>query len=64
MSLADAALLPFVRQFANTDRNWFDDQDWPALARWLRSFEQGDAFAAVMPKLTPWQPGEDGVPFP
>lgn len=64
MTLADAALLPFVRQFANTDRRWFDDQGWPALVRWLRSFEQSEAFAAVMPKLPPWHPGEDGVPFP
>ena len=28
-SLADMALLPFVRQFANTDTAWFASQPWP-----------------------------------
>jgi len=34
-SLADMALLPFVRQFANVDRNWFDGEGWTALRGWL-----------------------------
>jgi glutathione S-transferase len=31
-SLADIALFPFIRQFANHDREWFDAQDLPHLA--------------------------------
>ena len=62
-SLADMAILPFVRQFANTDRAWFDAQDWENLLRWLNAFTASDAFVAVMGKYTPWQSGEDGVPF-
>lgn len=62
-SLADMAILPFVRQFANTDRAWFDAQKWGNLPRWLNAFTESDAFAAVMGKYPPWQAGEDGVLF-
>ncbi|MCO4849315.1 MAG: glutathione S-transferase [Yoonia sp.] len=62
-SLADMAILPFVRQFANTDRAWFDAQDWPDLLRWLAAFTQSTAFADVMTKYTPWQPDQDRVLF-
>ena len=27
-SIADMAILPFVRQFANTDFEWFENQNW------------------------------------
>lgn len=54
LSLADLAILPFVRQFANTDRAWFDAQDWPDLIDWLDRFTDSDAFALVMTKYPVW----------
>ncbi|MEY1557798.1 glutathione S-transferase [Yoonia sp. R2331] len=63
-TLADAALLPFVRQFANIDRSWFDAQGWPHLIRWLDQFLASPEFAAIMGKYPPWQPGQDQVSFP
>ena len=62
-SLADMAILPFVRQFANTDRAWFDGQDWQNLRHWLEDFTSSEAFALVMQKYPPWQAGDDGVLF-
>lgn len=62
-SLADMAILPFVRQFSNTDRAWFDAQDWTHLHRWLNAFTASNAFADVMEKHAPWQDGQDGVLF-
>ena len=61
--LADAAIAPFVRQFAHTDKAWFAQQDWPALAQWLANFEASEAFAQVMQKHPVW-PGvvEDSAP--
>jgi len=56
---ADAAILPFVRQFAHTDKAWFAQQDWPALARRLADFEASEAFAKVMEKHPVW-PGVAG----
>ena len=63
-SLADMAILPFVRQFANTDRAWFDAQDWPDVLGWLNRFTDSRDFAAIMTKYTPWQEGADRVNFP
>jgi glutathione S-transferase len=53
--LADAAVAPFVRQYAHTNPTWFAAQPWPALAHWLAAFEASPAFAAIMHKHAPWQ---------
>jgi glutathione S-transferase len=53
--LTDAALAPFVRQYAHTDPGWFVAQHWPALAKWLAGFEASKLFAAIMHKHAPWQ---------
>jgi glutathione S-transferase len=52
--LADAALAPFVRQFAHTDPAWFASQPWTALAAWLAAFEGSALFDAIMHKHAPW----------
>ncbi len=62
--LADYAILPFVRQFANAGRDWFDTQDWTALHAWLVRFEQSDRFAHIMPKFAKWHAGDASVLFP
>jgi UPF0176 protein len=56
--LLDAAIAPFVRQFAHTDKAWFTEQNWPQLQRWLALFETSTAFAAVMEKVPFWQVGD------
>lgn len=62
-TLADLAILPFVRQFANIDRAWFDAQDWPHLIVWLDRFLESEAFAHVMGKYPPWTSGQAPVWF-
>jgi glutathione S-transferase len=52
--LADAAIAPFVRQYAHTDPTWFAAQAWTALAAWLAAFEDSALFAAIMVKHAPW----------
>ncbi len=52
--LADACIAPFVRQFARTDRAWFDAQPWRQLSSWLTAFETSEAFAVVMHKHALW----------
>ncbi len=52
--LLDACVAPFVRQFARTDRAWFDAQPWPQLAKWLVTFENSEAYLAVMHKHPLW----------
>ncbi len=55
-SLADMAVLPFVRQFAHTDAAWFAAQSWPLLAAWLARFEASALYTGVMDKHMPWLP--------
>lgn len=52
--LLDACVAPFVRQFARTDRTWFDSQPWSQLAKWLVAFENSEAYLAVMHKHPLW----------
>lgn len=56
--LADMALAPFVRQFAFTDRDWFDQQPWPHLLAWLGDFLASARFARIMHKHAVWAPGD------
>ncbi|CDS55213.1 Glutathione S-transferase domain protein [Polaromonas sp. CG9_12] len=60
-SLADMAILPFVRQFAHTDLAWFNAQPWPHLKAWLLDWESGPLFQQVMEKYPPWQPGDPDI---
>ncbi|MGY2443144.1 glutathione S-transferase [Pseudomonas sp. SDO52101_S400] len=48
--LADIALLPFVRQFAHVDRDWFAHTPYVRLQVWLQRFLESDLFTAIMKK--------------
>ncbi|HSM53013.1 MAG TPA: glutathione S-transferase [Erythrobacter sp.] len=62
-TLADIASFPFVRQFANHDREWFDEQPIPHLQKWLERHLASNLFASVMPKFAPWKAGDEEVIF-
>ncbi|MGF6284290.1 glutathione S-transferase [Pseudomonas silensiensis] len=49
-SLADVALMPFVRQFAHVDREWFGQTPYLRLQAWLQQFLESDLFIGVMQK--------------
>ena len=56
--IADAAIFPFVRQFANHDRDWFDAQPLPHLQAWLAGHLESPLFKTVMQREKPWHPGD------
>ncbi|MBT3703841.1 MAG: glutathione S-transferase [Alphaproteobacteria bacterium] len=62
--LADFAIFPFIRQFANTDRNWFDAQDLKPLQSWLNKHLASDLFTGVMNKWPQWKPGDAETHLP
>lgn len=62
--LADAAIMPFVRQFAVADRTWFADQTIPRVKGWLERLMDAALFARIMPKLAPWVRGDEPIVFP
>jgi glutathione S-transferase len=58
---ADAALFPFVRQFAMVEPDWFaNDAPLPDLRRWLAFWLTSGWFDAIMAKRPRWlDPGRD-----
>lgn len=54
-NLSDA-IFPFIRQFANHDREWFDSQDWKNVHEWLENNLSSDEFKICMTKYSQWTP--------
>jgi len=57
-SYADIAIFPFMRQFANTDLQWWESAPYPHLRRWLNHHTQSDLFKTIMTKVPQWKPAE------
>lgn len=49
-SITDICIFPFVRQFANVDRGWFDSLDLPELQNWLQNNLDSDLFKHIIKK--------------
>ena len=62
-ALSDA-LFPFVRQFANHDRDWFDVQPWTNVLEWLNENLDSEAFKSCMKKHKQWVEGDETILFP
>lgn len=56
--LADAAILPFVRQFAAIDHEWFEAQPLPCLSAWLADHLASNLFNSIMQQTAPWCQGD------
>ena len=63
-TLADYAMLPFLRQFAFIDKQRFDAQPWPRVHAWLERFLTSPRFAAIMEKYPKWVPRQAQIGFP
>lgn len=63
-SLADNAIFPFVRQFANTDRAWFDGLPLGNLQSWLERHTTSDRFLDVFQKWPVWVAEDEITLFP
>lgn len=57
------ALFPFVRQFANHNREWFDAQPWSNIHSWLSNNLNSEEFSTCMKKFKQWQQGHEPVIF-
>lgn len=62
--LADAAIFPFVRQFAAVDAAWWAASPWTATRRWHDRWATSALMATCMHKFAPWQPGASVTVFP
>ena len=64
MTFADTAIFPFIRQFANSDKYWFDHSPYHKLKKWLGDQLNTDAFKYVMKNREIWTKGTRGLTFP
>ena len=51
---ADIAIFPFVRQFANADKEWFAAQGLKHVEKWLGGLIGSDLFTGIMAKHDQW----------
>ncbi|MBA6416419.1 glutathione S-transferase [Colwellia sp. 6M3] len=62
-SLLDIALLPFIRQFARIERQWYLQSPYPNLKAWLNNYLQSPMFTKVMAKYPLWLDSAEKVVF-
>ena len=62
-SLADIALLPFIRQFARVERQWYLQSPYPNVRQWLNRYLQSPMFTKVMAKYPLWLDSHETVYF-
>ena len=53
ISIADVAIFPFVRQFANVDYQWFEN-NYNKLTSWLEEICSSNLFIEIMKKHEVW----------
>jgi glutathione S-transferase len=53
ISIADVAIFPFVRQFANVDYQWFEN-NYSKLTSWLEEICSSNLFIEIMKKHEVW----------
>ncbi|MDP5110030.1 MAG: glutathione S-transferase N-terminal domain-containing protein [Rickettsiaceae bacterium] len=63
-SIADIAILPFIRQFAFVDKEWFFGGKYKNLISWLNKTIESEVFDnIILAKHDPWKKGDDVVYF-
>ncbi|HHS99808.1 MAG TPA: glutathione S-transferase [Thiomicrospira sp.] len=55
LTVTDIALFPFIRQFVNVDKSWFEQANYPNLKQWLNIHLESDYFKAVMKNRPVWE---------
>ncbi|MDA8708643.1 glutathione S-transferase [Hellea sp.] len=54
-TIADIAIFPFLRQFANVEPEWWADAPYPKTRDWLTRHVESDLFKSVMTKYPLWK---------
>ena len=51
-TFVDICIFPFIRQFMNVDKEWFDNSEYKRVKQWLKFLINSDLFKKVMIKPT------------
>ncbi len=60
----DIAIFPFIRQFAATDKAWFDGQPFDSLQNWLAKLLHSALFECIMIRHPEWHASDPVIKFP
>ena len=63
-TLADMAIFPFIRQFANVDKKWFEQCPYLHVREWLENLLTDPLFIICMQKYPTWLGSGKEVIFP
>ena len=58
LTLIDYAIFPFVRQFRNVDKDWFDKLNFSLLNSWINQIIDSEDFSSIMEKFKKWEPND------
>ena len=58
INIADISIFPFVRQFANVDYTYFEN-NYVYLSRWLKNISSSEIFISVMKKYDTWDKNKE-----
>ncbi|BCN92621.1 glutathione S-transferase [Thiomicrorhabdus immobilis] len=61
ITMADIAVFPFVRQFANVNKDWFAHSDFVYLQRWLEKMLALPYFVSIMKNRPVWNPSHNAL---
>ena len=60
ISISDIAIFPFVRQFINVDRQWFES-NYNKLTCWFEEISSSNLFILIMKKYDTWNPKDKNM---
>ena len=63
LTRVDISIMPFIRQFAGVEPDWFVQSELIALRHWLEKLLESPLFKKVMVKTSFWQAGDASVYF-
>ena len=63
LSRVDISIMPFIRQFAGVEPDWFAQSEFIALRHWLQKLIDSHLFKKVMRKYSFWEAGDASVYF-
>lgn len=62
-SFTDAAIFPFIRQFAHVNKDWFNQSEYTHLRTWLNTNIASPLFTRIMEKFPVWKETNDAMYF-
>ena len=61
LSRVDISIMPFIRQFAGVEPDWFAQSEFIALRHWLQKLIDSHLFKMVMHKYSFWEAGDASI---